>query len=348
MATSGKDNDVNNDHVNETMNLLHEFQTKKNHFEYNINRLKSFQSSVDKYDKNKSSVNFPRRSPRTATADNLSTPTASSNVEDNPPRSPLPSSKMNQLLTEQMQYLFDVSENLIETVKNLQTYMNSLKSDYIEVKENYILIKNENEDLRKQISDIKKSDSNKVTFDASEDVTLAQSSPSLNHRIANLEQLAHNNDVILQGQKIHDIINNTSSNNSNLHDNTAISLTTLMPQNLTTNDLNNIKTTRIIGSTKKTLRLEISDKDTKIKLIRSIKSKRIDGLYASEYLVPYRRKLFHSARHLQKNHREKVKNVYTRDGIVYINEYSLDRSTPITTEQTLNTIRSRLESPTAN
>ena len=309
-----------NNSVNKTLHFLSEFEAKKNFFEYNIRQLKLFQPS-DAIDSVKTPNETGKRFTRCRLNNNdLTVPSPSPNAKNSSSET---SDDISKFLVEQLQYLFETNHNLIEIIKELQSSYETIKTEFKEISDNYILMQNENKFLAHQVGEMRNTVENekinRVTSErTNEAMTQSKSDANnitLNNRIVSLEQQSSNNDVILQGEKIQNLIANTTPNTS-IHEAVIFTLSTTMPNLINNDDLQNISSVHIVGSTKKTLRLKMVDSISKVKLIRSIKVKRQNGLFASEFLVPERRRLFHAARHLLKTHRNKLKNVYTRDGIV--------------------------------
>ena len=343
MAHAGNSSD--GAHVHDTLKLLNEFEAKKNYFEYNIRRLRSFQTTDDKETVTPSTIRRSNRKRNDQSLTSLSQDTGESLSPGRPP-----SCTNNQVIYEQLQYLFDTNLNLIETINRMQLSFESIKSDYNEIRANYTSIKDENSNLRQQLNELRVSntENNRVRPDTlHSSSTLLRESPTtddntvLKNRIIQLEQQSSNNDIILQGEKIENIIGDNNTPNSSLHEAITLSLTSLIPD-LNPQDIDNIQSTNIIGSTKKTIKMKLTNKSTKIKLLRSIKRRKLNGLYVSEYLVPERRRLFHATRHLSKNHPNIVKQVYSREGVVYIRTHSSDRPTIISNDYDFKTFEKSL------
>ena len=187
--------------VENTFDLLNDFESKKNYFEYNIRRLKLFQPTSLNNDKNLAPSTVKRLT-RLQNSVELSVPSQDRGSESPCSPSSPPPGNINQLIFEHLQNLFETNQNLIETIKNLQISYETIKSDYKEISNNFKIIQNENNELHKQLSELKNNLSNGTTVD-SINSTFVQPSPdnnhlvTLNNKIADIEQKMHKNDIVL-------------------------------------------------------------------------------------------------------------------------------------------------------
>ena len=74
----------------------------------------------------------------------------------------------------------------------------------------------------------------------------------------------------------------------------------------------------------------------------------MNGLYVSEYLVSERCKIFHATRHLSKNHPNIIKQMYSREDVVYIRTRSSDRPTTILSDYDFKTFEKSLTDSTTS
>ena len=148
---------------------------------------------------------------------------------------------------------------MIETIKNLLVCYETVNSDYDEITNNYAILKNENNELQKQISELKSN------IDKGTTPTFSNSSPqpsseenhllTLNNKVVDIEQKMFKSELILQGDKVQEMINNSNSNDSSIKETIAQSLNDLLSNAIIGETLQEIDTTAIIGAQKKTLRI---------------------------------------------------------------------------------------------
>ena len=140
----------------------------------------------------------------------------------------------------------------------------------------------------------------------------SQQSASFHAKIENIEQKLLNNTLLFQGTRIQNII---STNNS--YESMCSTLLHELSNIVTDYDSASlISSIKLFGSDKKSIRIVARDNESKNKLLTSIKRKRPNNLYANEFLVPERRKLFYEARRLSKSS-HLIVSAFTRDGVVY-------------------------------
>ena len=285
--------------INNTLDLLNDFESKKKYFEESIAKLKNFSPCPI----SPSSEN--RQSPR------LHTPTSINNI------SPCSNQPDFSVIIHQMNYLFETNIKLINIVNDLKN-----KCENIESKTESL--SNENFNFQSSIDKINKDLESKISVDDEQQFT-SHVAPENNNdvinfkniedKLAKLEQYEANKYIVCQGNKVDELIN-TSRDNVDIKEVIKNHFASVLdPESVTV--LDEIISVRIYGRDKKFLKLELSSKIKKSLIISTLKRKRPNGLYISEFLVPARLKLFHEVRIFSKTIPEKIERVFTRNGVIY-------------------------------
>ena len=215
-----------------------------------------------------------------------------------------------------MKYLYDTNMQLITIVKDLQSKYdivaknhnesnlinNDLKTELQSVETKIKTISEENKILKEKSSIIENFD-NKIVN-------------NLENKISKLEQNAVNNYIIMQGHKVNEIISQSEINNEDVKLKIKEYLASIFDQNdkYLIDDIGDVK---IYGRNLKFLRLQLSSAINKKKFIIGIKTLRPDQIFVSEFLVLLRLKLFHQLRLFAKENKDKIEQVFTRNGNIF-------------------------------
>lgn len=290
--------------VNNTIDLFNDFEAKKRYFEETIVKLKNF-SPVPV-----SPARELRHSPR------LNTP-SSSNITSSPNHSDV------SLLVQQVNYLFETNLQLINII-------NDLKNKYEILEKKTDSLSSESLNFKGNIEQINKDLQNKISINddipgigraSSENASFKLTLPNtdfkyIENKLARLEQYEANKYIVCQGVKINELIDKATNNNENIKDTFKNHFSSILDRE-SRPLLDEIVSAKVYGKDKKILKLELSQKIMKGKVISVLKRSRPNGLYISEFLVPIRLKLFHDVRIFAKTIPDKVESVFTRNGFTY-------------------------------
>ena len=306
--------------------LVNEFERKKKYFEEAIHKLKKFSPKNENKRKNSKEIPPTTRQTRNQAADTTSPKTPNILSVKAKPFTPT-SSPINQphsstFIFEQIQYLYDINLALLESV-------NKLQNDYQDMMKHNSIIEEENVKLRFQCNELKeKVDSGHIDTTNQCSAVSHPISPTtvdkLNLKITNLEQHQVNDSVIIQGTLLEDCTVNLQE--SNTANNLLNSVHKKLHDNLPTHNnddrsiVKSIKHATVVNKNKHIIKLDLPCKNSKINLIKLIKSTKPPGLYISEFLVPERKRLFDATRLAVKDHRDIVDRINTRNGTIYYRE----------------------------
>ena len=81
----------------------------------------------------------------------------------------------------------------------------------------------------------------------------------------------------------------------------------------------------LFGKDKKKIRIDCSDKTSKVFLIRQARKRKPGGIYASEFLSPGKLRIFYNLRQLKSQHSDKIQSVFTRGGHIFYRLKDSDR-----------------------
>lgn len=285
--------------INNTLDLLNDFESKKKYFEESIAKLNSFNpSSVSPSREN-------RQSPR------LHTPTSVNNIS-----SPSSNQPDFSVIIHQMNYLFETNIKLIGIVNDLRN-----KFDIVESKTETLACENLNfqssinkinKDLESKISAGDEQDTSRITSETNNTVINFK---NIENKLEKLEQYEANKYIVCQGTKVEELMN-ASKDNLNIKEVLKDHFASILdPESVPV--LDEIITVKIYGRDKKILKLELSNNIKKNLIISTLKRKRPSGLYISEFLIPAKLKLFHQVRLFSKTIPEKIERVFTRNGVIY-------------------------------
>ena len=224
------------------------------------------------------------------------------------------------VILNQMKYLFDTNMQLITIVKNLHTKYDviinnnsetiksndNLKNEISKIQEEIEIVSDKNKKMQEQIS------KPTISIDNSDLVN------SLQEKIGKLEQSAVNNNLILQGEQISNLIRNAQINNQSIKNEIKNKLSNILPENdkYLVNEISDVK---VYGRDLKFIRIQMSNIGNKKELIINLKKLRPDNIYVSEFLVQSKLKLYHQLRIHAKSNRNKILRIFTRNGnIMYI------------------------------
>ena len=149
---------------------------------------------------------------------------------------------------------------------------------------------------------------------------LSNQNESINNlklKISHLEQKAMNRFVVLQGVKVDSIVREGVSKEDSPENILKNHLKAIIPRD----DLSiivSIKAVKIYGQHMKFLRIELESDPVKTEFIVCLKKLRPDGIYVSEFLIQEKLKLFHQVRIFAKANRNKIEQVFTRNGNIFI------------------------------
>ena len=111
--------------------------------------------------------------------------------------------------------------------------------------------------------------------------------------------------------------------------------------NITGDDIEHIA---LIGKERKVIKVVCSSNRIKSRLIKSAKNKKLPNLYLSEYLTPYRSKLFYQLRKLKKSFPDKIKTVYTRFGKLFYKLSNNDSYVSVRCSQDIESLNTLMQS----
>ena len=218
------------------------------------------------------------------------------------------------LLISQMQQLFDMNINLLSIVKDLNK-----KCHYLETKafksvpdlsEKIDKIQIDLDDLSEKSQKV-----NSNMTENNENIRKNENVNELKFKVINLEQKAVNNHVIFQGEQIDKIVKESITQNEPVDKFLKEHLKSIVPRD-ELNIVDSIKSIKIYGRQLKFLRTELDGVNEKRNLLVCLKKIKPNGIYVSEFLVRDKLNLFHQARLFAKNNRDKIEQVFTRNGII--------------------------------
>ena len=120
----------------------------------------------------------------------------------------------------------------------------------------------------------------------------------------------------MQGHKVNEIISQSEINTEDVKFKIKEYLASIFDQNdkYLIDDIGDVK---IYGRNLKFLRLQLSSAINKKKFIIGIKTLRPDQIFVSEFLIQSRLKLFHQLRLFAKENKDKIEQVFTRNGNIF-------------------------------
>lgn len=281
-----------NNKIDATFELIDDYDKKKQFFEDTILKLKQFNPPITP------DAKTPRTSLRIKNQGNQS----SSDQFD------------VSLIISQMQQLFDMNINLLSIVKDLNK-----KCHYLETKafksvpdlsEKIDKIQIDLDDLSEKSQKV-----NSNMTENNENIRKNENVNELKFKVINLEQKAVNNHVIFQGEQIDKIVKESITQNEPVDKFLKEHLKSIVPRD-ELNIVDSIKSIKIYGRQLKFLRTELDGVNEKRNLLVCLKKIKPNGIYVSEFLVRDKLNLFHQARLFAKNNRDKIEQVFTRNGII--------------------------------
>ena len=179
---------------------------------------------------------------------------------------------------------------------------------------------------------------------------------AVSKRLENLEQESYSKMIIVQGHSVQTLLNEHNSSRADVNPTNATTAGNVQPQSLkqkvsqmliNIGDINVNQTEDItvhpLGKDKKSLKITFGNEVMKRKCIREIKVNRPNGIFASEFLTKTRSGLLYSLRNLKKSHPNKLKRVYTIDGVVYYKMEGSDRGAVVRDVSDIDKLKEKLE-----
>ena len=276
-----------------TLELMNDFEKKKKSLESTISKLKDF-----------------RPNPTSPSVTKLTRSTSKQNTDRH-------DTERFDILSifNQMKYLFDTNMQLIITVKDLQTKFESIQKSSSETEKSNCELKSEISKIENEIKNVSdKQEEVEVSRSAvNNDIEIVN---SLNEKIVQLEQSAENNCIILQGERVDEIVRQAETNNDSIKQKITDHLTNIMPHE-ELNSLNEIIEVKSYGRDLKFLKIKLSNLNVKKRIIICLKKLRPVQLFVSEFLVQARLRLYHKLRIFSKTNKEKIERVFTRNGNIF-------------------------------
>lgn len=130
-------------------------------------------------------------------------------------------------------------------------------------------------------------------------------------RVDAIEQKSVSHVLLCSGNMITEAIENHPES---LRDTVVSSVCQALPEVANESDIVRVA---VFGKKKKMVKIECSSERSKKKLISSARLVKPANIYFSEFLTPFRSKMFFSLRSLKKKYPSKISAVYTRDGTVF-------------------------------
>ena len=275
-----------------TAELLNDFERKKKYFEDTISKMKNFNPNSISPNIN----NIKRSSPR------------------------LQNDKFTDgldlyIIIDQMKYLYETNMKLINVVKSLNSKCDNVIKQNIEASQVNNDIKTELQNVEVKIKTV--SDDNKVLKKNVNNPKFLECDNEmingLQEKISKLEQNAVNDCVVMQGNKVDEIVREADANKDDIDKKIKEYLSSIFVDE-DKHLIDNIYNVKIYGRNLKFLKLQLSNQTTKKQFIISIKKLRPNHVFVSEFLIQSRLKLFHEVRIFARDNKDKIDQVFTRNG----------------------------------
>ena len=216
------------------------------------------------------------------------------------------------MILNQMKYLFDTNSQLISIVKELHSKYEGISKINVENNENLKVeihkVENQFKSMANEKKTFQENINNKVNLNENTELV-----SSLQEKISQLEQNSVNSCIILQGSKIDEVVRHCETNSLNINLQLKNYLSTILhhDDHHLIDEISNIKT---YGRHLKFLHIQLSNTNNKKQLIIKIKKERPANECVSEFLIQSRLKLYHQLRLHAKVNKDKIEQVFTRNG----------------------------------
>ena len=139
---------------------------------------------------------------------------------------------------------------------------------------------------------------------------------TVDRRLEKIEQNLNSSTLICRGPAVEDLLKQTPSHDSaNLERLKGEVCKTVCGEEVTGIDVGNLRLS-IDGRGKKCIRLNCNNPASKLHLLRQARERRPRGFFLNEFLTANKLKIFYNLHQLKKQHPEKIKAAFTREGNV--------------------------------
>lgn len=138
----------------------------------------------------------------------------------------------------------------------------------------------------------------------------------MNVRLDQVEQQSLNNTLKLSGAICIDIIEKIHSKEvTDLKQEVSSAISKVVPGTVSPDSIERVG---IIGKENKHLKISVNSSECKIRILKSFKREKPDGLFVNEYLTKNRSKILYKLRQLRKENIDQIKSVYSFAGNICV------------------------------
>ena len=168
------------------------------------------------------------------------------------------------------------------------------------------------------------------------------------NRIDKIEQNLNSNVLICRGTTVESLITDSTSgsNPPNYERLKGEVCRSVCGSEATNVDICSLQVS-LFGSDKKKIKIVCNNSVSKAFLLRQARKKRPNGLYVSEFLPSSKLNILYNLRQLKRQHQDKIKSVYSRNGNLYCRLKDSDREIRVNSLNDLTTIIADTEVPGA-